>query len=214
MKRFLLAVLLSFLPAVASAAVGISSIAVTTSTVTVTTAASHGLAIGNSFCLTTPADVCGVVRTVPSGTQFTFDQPPTSVQANVAACASSCGTGDVAPNVVVLGTTQSGLRQNIVFVRWLTTLTPVVNLQAGSVWKSGIVPGSAGATAAMTRALQAGVFVEQVDSMSLPPVSAVTLEAIFQADWVAAQNSFVGGTQPGQYYGFTWNTVSNVWVQK
>src|SRR4051812_29605675 len=103
MKKLLLVLAMLLAPVWAEAAVSISSIAVAAQTVTVTTASPHGLAVNSGFCLSAPASVCAVAKTIPSGTTLTFDQPS---NVSVAVCASSCGTGDVSPKIVILDVPQ------------------------------------------------------------------------------------------------------------
>lgn len=206
-RSVLLASLFALLPAIASAAVNISTIGVVGSTVTVTTASAHGLTVNTGFCLSAPATVCAVTKTVINALAFTFDQPS---NLTVSACSASCGTGDVAPQVVILSTAVNGPRQTIRYLRWLTTLTPIPVAGAVSAWSGNQYSG--GASTAMVNALASGSFIEQQDAMSLPAnLSSANLQAIFQADYALFQSAFAAGAQPGTYYGFTWNATTNSW---
>lgn len=211
MKRIVLSVLAALLFAsTASAAISISTIGVASNTVTVTTATAHGGSVNLGVCLTAPANVCTVIKTVPTSTSFTFDMPS---NVTVSACASSCGTVDAAPQVIILRTTVSGPRQVISYLRWLTTLNPVPVTGASSAWSAN--PLSAGASTAQNNAIAAGSFIEQQDAMSLPSnLASTVLQALFQADYALYQSALAGGAQPGTYYGFTWNAVTNSWVRQ
>lgn len=208
-NALLAALLVALLPSLASAAVNISTIGVAGNTVTVTTASAHGLTANTGFCLSAPANVCAVAKTISSATVFVFDMPS---NVTVSACAASCGTGDVAPQVIILSTSVNGPRQSIRYLRWITTLTPIPAAGALSAWVAN--PYSAGASTAMVNALAAGSFIEQQDSMSLPAnLSSANLQAIFQADYALFQSAFAAGAQPGTYYGFTWTAVGG-WVRQ
>jgi hypothetical protein len=100
------------------------------------------LAVNAGFCLSAPASVCAVAKTVPTGTTLTFDQPS---NVTVAACASSCGTGDVAPKIIILDVPQSDQTSQVVhYLLWLTTLSPIPKSGATSAWVAQ--NGSAGAS--------------------------------------------------------------------
>lgn len=188
-----------------AAPVAINSTAVSGQSVTVNTAAAHGLAVNQAVCLAAPSAACGVVTAVNTTTQFV-----TLVSGTVAACASSCGTETPAPQVIVLTTTPPS--QGFVTYTWLNWLT---NTQpcpgpAASSWTNA--NGSAGASAAQTAAIKAGLFVEHQRSLTVASAtSTATVETLMQNDYAADQ---AAASQPCQFYGFTWDPTTNAWVRQ
>lgn len=208
MKKLLLALSLLFLPSLATAAVAVSTIAVASGVVTVTTGTAHGLAINAGFCLSAPGSVCAVAKTITSATVFTFDMPTNTA---VAACASSCGTGDAAPRLVVLQVTAGQSTKTFSYVLWLTTLTPLPRAGAVSAWTPTAT--SAGASVAQTAALAAGSFIEVGRAVTFPASQAIAdVQTYMQNDYTSAQSALAGNTQPGAFYGFVWTGGS--WVQQ
>jgi hypothetical protein len=192
----------------AHAAVSVSSIGVVGSTVTVTTATAHGLTVNTGFCLSAPASVCAVVKTVINSGSFAFDQPTNTT---VSPCASSCGTGDLAPKVVVLPVSASQSTKTFSYLLWLTTLTPLPNAGATSAWTATAT--SAGASNAQNNALAAGSFLEVRKSVTFPASAAIgDVQTYMQNDYTSSQSSLAGNTQPGAFYGFVWN--GSAWVQQ
>jgi hypothetical protein len=208
MKKLLLALGLVFLPSFVECAVSVSTISVASGTVTVVTGSAHGLAVNSGFCLSAPASVCAVAKTVPNSTTFTFDMPSNVA---VAACAASCGTGDLAPKLAVLPVSASQSTQTFSYVLWLTTLTPLPKAGAVSAWTASAL--SAGASAAQNNALAAGSFLEVARSVTFPITQAIgDVQIYMQNDWQASQTALQSNTQPGAYYGYTWNGLS--WVRQ
>lgn len=210
MKKFILiaAVLLLLVPQMALAAVNISTIAVAAQTVTVTTSSAHGLTGNIGVCLTAPASVCAVTKTIPNGTSFTFDQPTNTT---VSACASSCGSGDLAPKAVILPVAASQSTQTVSYVLWLTTLAPLPKAGASSAWTA--TAGSAGASTAQNNALAAGTFIEVFRSVAFPSSqTSAQMQTYVQNDWTSTQAAFAANTQPAAFYGFVWN--GSAWVQQ
>jgi hypothetical protein len=207
-RSLLLALVLSLLPSFASAAVNLSTIGVSGGVVTVTTASAHGLTTNVGVCLTAPANVCLVTKTVPSGTTFTFDQP---TNVTVAPCASSCGSGDLAPKLAVLQVTAGQSTKTFSYVLWLTTLTPLPKTGATSAWIA--TASSAGASSAENNALAAGSFIEVVRAVTFPASTLIAdVQTYMQNDYTSSQSALAGNTQPGAFYGFTWN--GSAWVQQ
>jgi hypothetical protein len=207
MKKLLLVLSLLATPAIASAAVGLTSIAVASGTVTVVTASAHGLAVNTGFCLSAPASVCAAAKTITNSTTFTFDMPS---NVTVSACASSCGTGDLAPKAIVLGVQASQTTQTVTYALWVTTLTPLPRSGATSAWTNAI---GTGATTAQNNALASGAFVELVTSFPFPAsTTTATMQTIVQNAWTSAQAALAATTQPGAFYGFVWN--GSTWVQQ
>lgn len=160
-----------------------------TGTVTVTTAAAHGLAVNQGFCLSAPLNSCGVVATVPTTTTLTF--------ANGTACASSCGTIQAAKQIIVLNTTQvNALNWSANVLFWLTTTAPF----------PGKSSAFTGATAPELSAISAGSFVEVERSYQWSvsqPIASIKTE--LQNDYTAAQTTFAQSIQPGQFLGVFFN---------
>lgn len=208
MKKIGLALLALLLASTASAAVNLSTIAVASGTVTVTTATAHGLTVNTSFCLSAPALVCAVAKTITSATVFTFDVPTNTA---VAACASSCGTGDLAPKLAVLQVGAGQSTKTFTYVLWLTTLTPLPKAGAVSLWTATATSG--GATTAQNNALAAGSFIELARSVTFPAAQAIAdVQTYMQNDYSSTQAALAGNTQPGAFYGFIWN--GSAWVQQ
>lgn len=208
MKKLLLILSLLLLPSMADAAVAVSTIGVASGVVTVTTGTAHGLAVNTGFCLSAPATVCAVAKTITSATVFTFDMP---TNVTVSACASSCGTGDVSPRVAVLRVTASQSTKTFNYVLWLTTLTPLPKSGAVSLWTPTSV--SAGASVAQTAALAAGSFIEVARAETFPSSQAIAdVQTFMQNDYTSSQAALAGNTQPGAFYGFVWSGGS--WVQQ
>lgn len=209
MKKSLIALALWSLPFTASAAVSVSTIGVTGPTVTVTTATAHGLTVNTGFCLSAPASVCAVAKTVPTGTTLTFDQPS---NITVAACASSCGTGDVSPKIIILDVPTSDQTSQVIhYLLWLTTLNPIPKTGGTSAWVAQ--NGSAGASTAQVNALAAGSFLEKNISRAFPStMTTAQIEVVLQNDYNTQQSAIAAGTQPGAFYGFVW--TGSAWVQQ
>jgi len=177
--------------------VAISSIAVAGSTVTVTTSAVHGLTAISGFCTTAPSSVCSAIATVPTTTTFTFAQPSTG---NVAVCASSCGTVTQAPRAVVLDISQSvqGV-QNVRFLLWLTTTSPIAT-SAATQWVAKT--GSIGATTAQGNAVLAGNFVERVYTENFPATFTIgDIQNFISKTFASQQAALQATTQPAAFYG-------------
>jgi len=207
-KKLLLALTLWLLPSLASAAVGISTITVASGTVTVTTASAHGLAVNTGFCLSAPASVCAVAKTITNATVFTFDMPTNTT---VAPCGASCGSGDLAPKLAVLQVTPGQSTKIFSYVLWLTTLTPLPKSGALSAWTATAT--SAGASTAQNNALAAGSFIEIARAVSFPLAQAIAdVQTYMQNDYNSTQAALVGNTQPGAFYGFVWN--GGAWIQQ
>jgi hypothetical protein len=187
---------------VAAQSVPITTIAVAGQTVTVTTGSAHGLAVNSGLCLSAPANVCSVAETVPTSTTLTFTQPSNTT---VAPCASSCGTGQAAPHVFILTVTvPSQAIQSIRYGVWLCTTKPVPRSGFTSAWTAG--PGSTGATTAQNNALVAGSFIETVLVENFPASSTTAeIQTFLQRVWQTQQAQLANNTQPGAFYGSTWN---------
>jgi hypothetical protein len=208
MRKLLLAVLLALAPATAGAAVNVSTIAVASGTVTVTTATAHGLTVNTGFCLSAPASVCAVAKTITSATVFTFDVP---TNVSVAACGSSCGTGDLAPKLAVLQVSANQSTKTFSYVLWLTTLTPLPKAGAVSAWTPTAT--SAGASTAQTSALAAGSFIEVARAVTFPQSTLIAdVQTYMQNDYTSTQAALAANTQPGAFYGFVW--TGSGWIQQ
>jgi hypothetical protein len=205
MKK-LLAILLLSLPMFAAT---INTTTVAGQVITVNTAAAHGLSAlngGQGACLSAPSNVCGVVQSTPTSTQFTLLVAGTTP----AACASSCGTSSPAPQVIVLSTaapTQGFTTYN--WLNWITNQQPCPG-PSTSAWVSA--NGSAGATAAQKSAIQNGLFIEHSRTLTVSSSTAIgTVEILIQNDYASDQ---AAATQPCQFYGFTWDSAGNTWAKQ
>lgn len=209
MKKLLLALGLVFLPSLVECAVTVSTIGVAGATVTVTTASAHGLSVNAGFCLSAPASVCSAAKTITNATTFTFDQPS---NVTVSACASSCGTGDALPKVVVLDVPQSDqVTQVFHYLLWLTTVSPIPRPGSTSAWTA--VGGSAGASAPQVSAIAAGNVIERNITRAFPAGTTIAqVQAVLQTDYTTQQAAIAAGTQPGAFYGFVW--TGSAWVQQ
>lgn len=204
MKKLLLAISLALLPSLASAAVAVSTISVASGTVTVVTGSAHGMAVNTGFCLSAPATVCAVAKTITNSTTFTFDMP---TNVTVSACASSCGTGDLAPKLAVLQVSAGQSTKTFSYVLWLTTLTPLPKAGATSIWIATAT--SAGATTAQNNALAAGSFIELARAVTFPSSQAIAdVQTYMQNDYTSTQAALAGNTQPGAFYGAIWNGIA------
>lgn len=184
-----------------AASASVSSIAVNASTVTVTVGVAHGLAVNAGVCLTS-TPVCTAVATVPTSTTFTFVQPS---NITVSPCASNCGTVSTAPRITILDVQQpNSAQQSIHYLLWLTTTKPIPRSGAVSAWVAGA--GSAGASDAQNAAIAAGSFIEVNLTQTFPaPMTTTQIQTFLQNDYTARQAALVANTQPGTYYGSTWD---------
>jgi hypothetical protein len=209
MKTLFLVLALCGLPTFVEGAVAVSTIGVAGATVTVTTGSAHGLSVNSGFCLSAPANVCAVAKTVPSGTTLTFDMPS---NVTVAACAASCGTGDVAPKIIILDVPTSDQTSQVVhYLLWLTTLNPIPKTGGTSAWVAQ--NGSVGASTPQVNAIAAGAFIEKNISRAFPTtMTTAQIQVVLQNDYTTQQAALVAGTQPGAFYGFVWTGAA--WVQQ
>lgn len=200
MKKILFATLLAFgmsLFGANATPTAVSSMTVAGNVGTVNSTA-HGLAVNQGFCITnssqTADNVCGVVATVPTANQFTFDL------SGLVACASACGTAQPALQAIVLSESapdqgHTGVR----YLLWLTTTQPCPG-PAASQWVAA--NGSGGASQAENNAIASGMWVEKVKSQVFPSnSSAVALESFLQNDWAMEQQALANNIQPCQWYG-------------
>lgn len=208
MKKLTLFLLL--LPTVCFAAnatpVAISSTTVSGAVVTVNTAAAHNLSAANggqASCLSAPSNVCGVVVTAPTSTQFTLLVSSTSIPAP---CSASCGTAVPAPQIIILQTNAISQAEVIVsYVLWITTQQPCPG-SASSVWRSA--NGSVGATTQQIQAINAGLIVEVVRSKTLPANTTIgALQTLLQNDYSLQQNAVATNVQPCAIYGQVFDSV-------
>lgn len=178
--------------AVNASPVAISTIAFASGVVTVNTSTAHGLlaSLPSAFCISgssTSADnVCGVVTTAPTSTQFTF------ALASGATCASSCGTVLPAKRAIwlVTSTVQGGYQVN--YVLWLATTQPV----------AGRVSAWSGASTSENNALSSGSLIEVNRTIFFAlGTTLAAAEAAIQQDWIAQQNALAASVQPGAFFG-------------
>ena len=173
-------------------AVAISAISRTNNVVTVTTSAAHGLAASQGFSISGVADnsfnLNATVASIPSTTSFTFNQS--------GANASSSG-GSVLPakEVIVLAIrTSTPAVINVQYALWLTTLVPVPQPGAVSVWT--------GASAQENAAIAAGLVIEETRARDFPnTLTKAQIEGFLQAEFQAGQAYLQSVAQPGQFYG-------------
>jgi hypothetical protein len=193
---------------VAFGSVNISTTTVSGQSITVNTSATDGFSAANGgqgVCLSSPANVCGVVTSTPTGTQFVLLVAGTTP----AACASSCGTASPAPQVIVLSTSTTQGFTTWTWLNWVTTQQPCPG-PAASGWASA--NGSSGATAAQISAIKNGLFIEHSRSLTLASSTVIaTVETLIQSDYSTDQAS---AAQPCQFYGFTFDPTSNAWVKQ
>lgn len=193
-KLFLILILACLAPkanfGATASPVTVNSIAVAGNTVTVTTAAAHNLSatLPSGFCLSAPANACGVVLAAPTGTTFTFSS------GSVTACASSCGTVLPAKRVIWLQTTTVGGGWQVSYLLWIATTSGAVTGK-NSAWS--------GANAAENTGISGGSFIEIPRTGFFPlGTSLANAESTMANDWLAQQNAqAASGVQPGQFLG-------------